>query len=393
MQQNTVKNLNPMKIAIIRKKYTFHGGAEGFSQNFISQIAKKGHEIHIYAIKWSGDLPSENIFFHKVPALTIISFLRDLTFAISSYFVIKRQRKNFDIIQSHDKTLYQDIYRAGDGCHIEWLRQRWKRTGIFGKMSMVFNPYHWLILLLERMIFKGHRFKKIIAISDMVKRNIMDNYGVPASDIEVIYNGVDLKKFNPLNRGKYRSEIRKKYGISDSEFVILFMGSGFERKGIKYLIQAVESISEPVTLLIVGKGKLPSSLNKGEIKTGFSQKIIFCGPQKENYKYYAASDIFVFPTIYEPFGNVHLEALASGLPVITTKNSGASEIIENGVQGFVVKAPEDVLTISEKIYFLMNNKNELEKMSKEARLLAERFSLQSHIEQMITFYNNFKDTD
>ena len=125
-----------MKIAILRKKYTFHGGAEGFSQSLIAQLADAGHEVHIYAIKWEGSPSWKNISVHKVPAITFNSFLRDLTFAISSFFLLKKQRGFFDIIQTHDKTFYQDIYRAGDGCHIEWLRQRWKRTGFSGKLSI-----------------------------------------------------------------------------------------------------------------------------------------------------------------------------------------------------------------------------------------------------------------
>ncbi len=151
-----------MKIAIVRKKYTFHGGSEGFSQALIGKLAQEGHEVHIFAITWDVFEPLNNIHFHKVPAITFNSFLRDLTFTISTYLILKR--KYFDIIQSHDKTFFQDIYRAGDGCHIEWLRQRWKRTGFLGRLSIILNPYHWLLLTMERMIFKGHRFKKIIAI-------------------------------------------------------------------------------------------------------------------------------------------------------------------------------------------------------------------------------------
>ncbi|MBI4847618.1 MAG: glycosyltransferase family 4 protein [Nitrospirae bacterium] len=254
-----------MKIAIIRKKYTFHGGAESFSGSFIEKLADDGHEMHIFAIKWEASGTHKNIHFHKVPAITFNSFLRDLSFAISSYFLLKTQRRKFDIIQSHDKTIYQDIYRAGDGCHIEWLRQRWKRIGIAGKLSMVLNPYHWLILDLEHEILRRHRYKKIIAISEMVKKNIIDNYKVPPSDIEVIYNGVDTDKFHPANREKFRNEIRRKHGLSENDFVVLFMGSGFERKGVGALVQAVERIKEPVAVLVVGKGKHPpvSPLNKG----------------------------------------------------------------------------------------------------------------------------------
>ncbi len=296
-----------------------------------------------------------------------------------AFFLLKKQR--FDIIQSHDKTLYQDIYRAGDGCHIEWLRQRWLRTGLAGKLSIVFNPYHWLVLSLERMIFRGHRYKKILAISDLVKKNIIENYRVPAPDIEVIYNGVDLEKFHPDNKIKYRSSIRKQHGLSESDFVVLFVGSGFERKGVKYLIQAVEALSAPVSVLIVGKGPEEKFKNPGG-----RQKIVFCGPRRDIEKYYAASDVFVFPSIYEPFGNVHLEALASGLPVITTQNSGAAEIIRQGVNGFVVERPEDYRAIADKIRMLTEG-NKRESMSLEARSLAEKFTFKRYTDEIMKLYN------
>ncbi len=372
-----------MRIAIIRKKYTFHGGAEGFSKSFIENLVHDGHELHIFAIEWQVDKPHNNIHFHRVPAITFISLLRDLTFAVSSFLQMKTQRRYFDIIQTHDKTLYQDIYRAGDGCHIEWLSQRWRRIGLLGKLSIVLNPYHWLILTLELSILKGHKFRKIIAISEMVKKNIIDNYGVPPADIEVIYNGVNIERFHPRNRERYKNEIRQKHGLSDTDFVVLFVGSGFERKGVKFLVKAVESISAPVSLMIVGKG------SDARIKNIVGhQKVIFCGPQKDIHKYYAASNIFVFPTMYEPFGNVHLEALASGLPVITTKYSGAAEIIKDGVTGFVVGDPDDYEAIAEKIKTILNNKDKLKSMSKNARRLAEEFTYKRHIDEIMSLYES-----
>jgi UDP-glucose:(heptosyl)LPS alpha-1,3-glucosyltransferase len=370
-----------MRIAIIRKKYTFHGGAEGFSSSFIENLADEGHEIHIFAIKWQSDSQHKNIHFHKVPAITFISLFRDLTFAVSSYVQLKRQRSFFDIIQTHDKALYQDVYRAGDGCHIEWLKQRWKRIGLTGKLPIVLNPYHWLILLIERSIFKDRRYKKVIAISELVKNNILDNYGIPSQDVEVIYNGVDINKFHPDNRKKYKSKIRLKHGLPETDFIVLFVGSGFERKGLKYLLRAVETVSNPVSILVAGKG------SDKEFKTmPTHHKVIFCGPQKDIYKYYGASDIFVFPAIYEPFGNVHLEALASGLPVITTKNSGASEIIQDGIQGFVVQEPEDFRSIAQGINVLLNDKDKLRSMSKNARQLAEEFTFEKHIGRIKKLY-------
>jgi UDP-glucose:(heptosyl)LPS alpha-1,3-glucosyltransferase len=370
-----------MKIAIIRKKYTFHGGAEGFSQKLIDGLAKAGHDVHLYALSWEGAPTSKKVYFHRVPAVTFNSTLRDLTFALSAYRLLKREQ--FDIIQSNDKTLYQDIYRAGDGCHIEWLRQRWTRVGLLGKLSIIFNPYHWLILSLERLIFKAHRFKKIIAISELVKKNIIEHYHVNGRDIEVVYNGVDIDRFNPRNKGLYRREIRKQYSIADEAIVLLFVGSGFERKGVEFLLKAVELVSYPLNILIVGKGS--ERRFKRFIKR---HQVIFCGPQKEIYKYYAASDLFVFPTIYEPFGNVQLEALASGLPVITTSLSGAAEIIKDGIHGFIVSFPEDFNAIAEKIKFLIDNREKRELMGVNARKLAEDFLFEKHLEKILNLYKN-----
>ena len=369
-----------MKIAITRKKYTFHGGSEGFSQTLIRKLAQEGHEVHIFAIMWDASEPLKNINFHKVPAITFNSFFRDLTFTISACLILKH--KHFDIIQSHDKTLFQDIYRAGDGCHIEWLRQRWKRTGLLGRLSIILNPYHWLVLTMERMIFKGHRFKKIIAISELVKRNILEHYHLDERDIEVIYNGVDLERFNPANSKQYKDEIMRKHSIDGNDFVVLFVGSGFERKGVEYLLRASELVSGQITVLIVGKGseeKMRRYIKK--------QRVIFCGPQREIHKYYAASDIFVFPTIYEPFGNVHLEALASGLPVITTRLSGASEIIQEGVQGFIIDKPEDINILAEKITIIMDRDKNI-RMGLEARRLAENFSFGVHIKKTLKLYQS-----
>ncbi|MBI4847619.1 MAG: glycosyltransferase family 4 protein [Nitrospirae bacterium] len=142
--------------------------------------------------------------------------------------------------------------------------------------------------------------------------------------------------------------------------------------------------------LIRGGTPLHPPLPRGELR-GVKQKIIFCGPQKDNYKYYAAADIFVFPTIYEPFGNVHLEALASGLPVITTKNSGAAEVIKDGLHGFVIEEPDDVNAISEKIKYFMDNKDKLESMSKNARQLAGEFTFEKHIEKIRELYERVID--
>jgi UDP-glucose:(heptosyl)LPS alpha-1,3-glucosyltransferase len=372
-----------MTIAIIRKKYSFHGGSESFSEGLIKGLAAAGHEIHIFAIEWQTDKAYRNIFFHKVPAVTFNSFIRDLSFAFSTFFMLRRKREYFDIIQTHDKTVYQDIYRAGDGCHIWWLRERWQRAGLLEKVSVIINPYHWLILSLENLIFRGHRYRKIIAISELVKKKILEYYHINENDIEVLYNGVDTEKFNPENKVLFRKEIRENYSIPDGDIVLLFVGSEFKKKGLKFLLEAADMVPYPVTVLVAGRG--PTRKYQEIAKR---QRVIFCGPQKEISKYYAASDIFVSPTIYEPFGNVHLEALASGLPVITTKFSGAAEIIKDGIHGFVVSSPEDRQAVADKITFLAVNTEEREVIGKNACQLAKLFSIKKNTGAYIKLYRD-----
>lgn len=369
-----------MRIALLRKKYTFHGGAERFLQSLVMHLAQSGHEVHLHAALWEAGEQHPSITFHRVPTIRFNSFLRDLSFAISSWFQLKD--KGYDIIQSHDKTFYQDIYRAGDGCHIEWLRQRLKRTGILGRLNVILNPYHWLVLILERMILNGRRYQKILAISDFVKQNILDNYKVREEDIAVIYNGVDLEKFHPRNRELYRAEIRARHGIGPDEPVALFVGSGFERKGVRFLLEALEYVEKPLTVMIVGRGR-PIKFNDPQ----GNKRVIFCGPKKDNHAYYAAADFFVFPTVYEPFGNVHLEALASGLPVITTALSGAAEILTPGDDGFVVPIPEDTRLIAGGITKLLDPAI-CARMSASARTKAEQFTFTRHINETVALYED-----
>ncbi|MEN2986546.1 MAG: glycosyltransferase family 4 protein [Thermodesulfovibrionaceae bacterium] len=373
-----------MKIAIVRKKYTFHGGAESYINELIKFLISQGHEVLIYSINWQK--PQEQslpITFKKIPVLSFNSFFRDLTFAVFGYFILKKERKNIDIIQSHDKFLIQDLYRAGDGCHIQWLKERWKRVGIFKKLSIAMNPYHWLILALEKAIFKGKRYKKIIAISELVRNNIINNYKVNPDDIIVIYNCIDYNRFASQNKPINRKEIRESFGIDENDFVVLFVGSGFERKGVKYLIEAAEKVKYPLTVLIVGKGD--SKKYKKYIKR---QKIVFCGPQRKIEKFYSASDLFVFPTIYEPFGLVVLEAMAAGLPVITTKLSGASEIILNGENGFVVDRPEDTDKIADYIDILIENRELYSHISKKAQTTASQFTMDKILQEIDKLYSS-----
>ncbi len=372
-----------MKIAIIRQKFVLYGGAEQFADGFIHQIAESGHEVHIFANSWT---PSHhtNIHHHFVATLNLNAFFRTLSFARS---VAKKVREQpFDIIQSHEKTWLQDVYRAGDGCHKKWLQQRGKQNSPIKKLFLFFNPFHQLILKLEKNIFESGQCKKIIAISQMVKEDILENYNCPPENISVVYNGVDLNRFHPDNKNIYRKSIREQLGIPENSILILFVGSGFERKGLQFLLQSTEHLeNKDWRLLLMGKGNFEKFMRFAPANK--RDQIIAKEPDPEIEKYYAAADLFILPSIYEPFGNANLEALATGLPVITTKFCGAANIIDSSQNGLIIEDPFNPKEIAKNINSLFNI-SARETMGRKARELAEQFPLERNNREMLKIYEN-----
>jgi UDP-glucose:(heptosyl)LPS alpha-1,3-glucosyltransferase len=370
-----------MKIAVIRYKYVNYGGAEGFVDQYTNQLAKAGHEVHIFAHQWETGSPS-NLHVHPVPAFKFNAFIRSLSFA---WFAARAIRKeNFDVVQSHERIFDQDIYRAGDGCHREWLEQRKKLLSPVKKFFLSLNPFHRLILFMEKRMFEKGWCRKIVAISEMVKKDIQKHYNVPDDKIAVVYNGVELERFHPKNKKLYRSKIRGKLEVPEQSVLILFVGSGFERKGLKSLIQSLEFLSsDNWQLLLMGKGNWSRYL---DFASQERQKKIHClDPVDDLEKYYAAADIFVLPSIYEPFGNANLEALASGLSIVASSHSGAAEILEHGKNGMVIEDPSDPKEIAEHINSLFDSIAR-ENMGRNARILAENFTQERNIKEMIAVY-------
>ena len=370
-----------MKIAVIRQKYVNYGGAESFVQQYTEQLANLGHEVTIFASQWT---PSSqpNIHLHSLSTLDCNSFVRTLSFARAAKRAVRRE--SFDIIQSHEKTLCQDVYRAGDGCHREWLLQRKKYFSLPKKILLACSPFHRLILGLEKKQVLDPELKKIIAISEMVRQDLLRHYPIPENKIQVVYNGVPLERFHPDNKARYRASIRDQLKVSDREVMILFVGSGWERKGLKFLLQSLTHLQfDNWRLVIMGKGKRTRFIQHADRR--FHDKINFVEPVDEIEQYYAAADMFVLPSIYEPFGNAYLEALATGLPVIASGKSGAAEIIDPGTNGLVVADPTDPKEIAKQMNCLGDDQVRGE-MGRQARILAEKFSPEKNVREMLRIY-------
>jgi UDP-glucose:(heptosyl)LPS alpha-1,3-glucosyltransferase len=205
-------------------------------------------------------------------------------------------------------------------------------------LGRVLSPKQWTQGYIENAPYKKKQFSKIIAISDMVKQDIMQWYRVPEDQIQVVYNGVDTERFHPRNH-QYREEIRRRHGIGD-EFVILFVSNNFRMKGLGYLVKALAEIRQEdcrlFKLLVLGRDRQGPYLRLAK-KMQIPQEVVFVGSTDEPEKYYGAADLLVHPTFYDACSLTVLEGLASGLPVVTTISNGASDVISQGEDGWVIK--------------------------------------------------------
>jgi UDP-glucose:(heptosyl)LPS alpha-1,3-glucosyltransferase len=338
-----------MKIALVRKYYTDFGGAERYTAAMAEHLLDAGHEVHVFANEWKvgkEGTGSGRIVFHRVPMLKGLSVLEVLSFALNSRRMLKKER--FDIIHSFEKTVYQDVYRAGDGCHREWLIQRRKIDPLYKTIINRINPLHLVLLQIERKIFRKGNFKTIIAISKRGKEEIAKHYEVSRKKIKVIYNAIDANRFDLDDRTKKRAKVRKAIGIPEDAPLLIFVGSGFRRKGLPAAIRALARLDSRVSLMVVGRDRAGPYRSLAK-KEGVENRVFFMGPVVDVERYYCASDLFVFPTVYEPFGNVCLEAMAAGLPVITSRICGGSEVLDEGKNGYVVENPTDPSEIAEKV--------------------------------------------
>jgi UDP-glucose:(heptosyl)LPS alpha-1,3-glucosyltransferase len=260
---------------------------------------------------------------------------------------------------------------------------------VYKFVKRYFLPQHYVKVWVQRRQYLNHRVKKIIAISGMVKRDIIQHYGVPEGKIAVVFNCVDLDRFQPGNREIYRVAKRAEMGIDEKSIILLFAGNNYRLKGLEPLLHALVSLkqwfpSQPFQLLIAGRGQ-SDRYSRIARRLGVSDCTLFLGSVKEMERYYAATDIYVHPTFYDSCSLTVLEALASGLPVITSRFNGAADAIISNEGGRVIKDPADVDELANSIAFYFD-----EERRNEARVVARRwmetYSPTYNVEETLRIY-------
>jgi UDP-glucose:(heptosyl)LPS alpha-1,3-glucosyltransferase len=317
------------RVALVRSRYDASGGAERFVQNAIAALRSQGAALTVVTRRWPDHDGSAIVLdpFH------VGSLWRDVSFARAVCAELSRRR--FDLVQSHERIACCDVYRAGDGVHACWLEQRARVQGPLGRFATRWSPHHRYLLAAERALFTHPRLRAVICNSEMVKREIAQRFGTPGEKLVLIRNAVDTEVFHPGLREAQRAAVRQQLGLPEGANVVLHVGSGFERKGVGTLLEAIARAGSPRFAVIVGKDKRLRDHVAQARRLGLGERVRFVGSVSDVRPYYAAADCFVLATLYDPFPNAALEAMACGLPVVTTPTCGAAEIVREGESGFV----------------------------------------------------------
>lgn len=369
-----------MKIAFLKKRFNPFGGAERYLTNLLGLLREERHTIFLITSEWE---EIQGVEIVKVNIRNGTSHTSITDYQKKALTALRRVSPECSV--SLERIYGTDIYRAGDGCHKRFLQFRRKTEGFLKGLSFRINPLHRKILETEETIFRTT--PRIIANSKMVKRDILECYPqIDGEKIDVIYNGVDLKAFTP-GGGSDRTALRERFGLPGKAEIVLFIGSDYRRKGLKTLIEAMGKINRPSTyLLVVGRGRKERFLNLSR-RLGLEERVIFAGPQAEPTPFYKGADLFVLPTLYDPFSNATIEALASGLPVITSVNNGASEIISHNEDGYILNDPGDSNRLAE---YITRTLDERKEMGASARIKAERYPIEKSLKAFLKIIEDWR---
>ena len=321
-----------MKIAFIVHDYHRVGGHSRYVVELAERFSKS-HDVHVYSNTYRVERDS-SVQFHHVPAwrgtaqMTILSFLASAALRLD---------KDFDIIHAQGlSSLRADVVTAHI-CIQAWLKaQRQYGVGRLWKTRV----FERLICPLERRLYRGSENSSVIAVSEKTKRELAECYG-RRGRVTVIYHGVDGEHFRETSM--LRARVRSSLGWAESDIVFLYVGD--LHKGAAFALNAVHSVPEGKLVFVTGT---PTRLyRRMSRQLGDPRRVLFYPPTSDIRQFYAASDVFLFPTVYDAFGMVISEAMAAGLPIVTTRQAGAAELVSHGVDGLVLDDAAEVGQMAE----------------------------------------------
>ena len=276
---------------------------------------------------WNGRVPTRGRWRYAGRLVAVPAYTVAVTAAL--------HRHRDAVVLSHGDTLAGDVMvmHAVDRASLaEKCRE--------GQYGWLLNPMHAWTLARDQMMIGGLRYRRYVALSRRVAQELKTYYGVPASRIALIPNGIDLDRFN--GGTPRREAVRREFGIASNAPLLLFVSHEFGRKGLAYAIRALQHLPAETRLLVVGSDA-QQPYEQIAAAAGVGQQIIFAGARRDMPAMYDAADALVLPTNYETFSLVCMEAMASGVPVFATRVGGIEDYLQDGVNGYAIQRdPEEI---------------------------------------------------
>ncbi|MBU4462591.1 MAG: glycosyltransferase family 4 protein, partial [Proteobacteria bacterium] len=304
------------KIAFAMEKFSrYAGGAESYAVSLATFLIENGWEVHLFGETWDGE--PEAAVFHKITIPKYLpAWLKMVLFALNHKRAVKNQ--NFDVVLGFGNTLYMNVYQSHGGVH--WLStkrkvysEKSKIKQAIKRLIIILSLKQWMRAWIESAPFRLDPRPKIVAISQMIKKDMESFFRVKGAEIKVVYNGVDTSRYNQNLRHELRGPLRKQSGIREDEVVFLFISYDLKKKGIEPLVEAASQlkISGNNNFKVMVIGGLPyRALSKQISALNIEDKIFFTGQVRSTEEYYANSDVFVLPTYYDACSLVVIEAMA-----------------------------------------------------------------------------------
>ncbi|HAA05384.1 MAG TPA: hypothetical protein DCE18_18745 [Syntrophobacteraceae bacterium] len=375
-----------MKIGIQIERFDpLAGGAEKYTDELIRGLLARGHQVRLFARDARSVPVGAN--YQVVPVNGLFRWQKDLAYAQHADQLANSAP--LDVLLSMGKTTAMDVLQPHGGSILHSQQQNVARIpsvllrtlkGLFNHV----NPRQVRARQREAHLFRRRPPPQVVAVSRMVADDLHRYHGVPEERLHVIYNGVDLQRFAPSTLAERRTEARQRFAVDDRTLLFALVAHNFKLKGVAELIQAAARLcadEQAFCVLVAGKAN-PRHYQRMAQDLGCGNHIRFTGPLEVVEDLYAAADVYVHPTWYDPCSLVVLEALAAGLPVITTRFNGASEIMTDGCQGFLLDTPADVERLADRMATFFQPER-IQHMGRQARLLAEKFPWDRNIDEML----------
>ena len=372
-----------MRIAIVLKTFTTsRGGAEVWSSSFARWLLRRGHEVHVVAAKASEDVQRMGVAMHLIPTRSSTRFAKRSQALLSQL--------NVDIVHDMGAGWYFDVFQSHVGLLSQYraalLRLMPPPKAWLKRFAAAVLPTYWCKNRMMRRQYSGRQDSRYLALSRAIADDLQRVHGIARARINVVPNGVDIARFTPSTNPRLRRQVRASLGAGDESLVLLLVAQNHELKGLPTVLRAAGRLignGKDVWLAVVG-GRPEAAHIRLINELGISARVNYIG-WTDPRPFYQAADVYVHPSHYDACSLAVLEALASGLPVITSSANGASELLQQGETGYVLRDANDVTSLSQHLITLCDLPVR-RRMGRRARLVAEANSMEKNFERIEQVY-------